>query len=74
MIDVSSIGVAFESSRPFTPGEEVAIVLPLYDGNPDLRVTCDARIVRVERRGDTFTVGATYEPLPSATPRPIRRT
>jgi hypothetical protein len=70
MIDLSSNGVSFETTRPFTQGEEVAIVLPLYGGNPDLRVTCDARIVRVEQRGATFMVSATYDFLPPhLTPR-----
>lgn len=72
MIDLSSIGVGFETPQRFTPGEEVAIVLPLYDNNSDLRVTCDARIVRVEQRGGVYMVGATYELLPSLTARSVR--
>lgn len=72
MTDLSAIGVGFKSAQRFTPGDEVAIVLPLYEGNTDLRVTRDARIVRVEQRGDVYMVGATYELLPCPMPKSAR--
>lgn len=76
MVDLSSNGVSFETTERFTVGEEVPIALPLLnEGNPTLRVTCDARIVRVEQHGAIFLVAATYEFLPPyLTPRSLRVT
>jgi PilZ domain len=65
MIDLSASGVCFESIQRFNCGEYVPMELPLPDDdNPDFRVWCDGRVVRIEQRAGTFMVAATYEVLP----------
>ena len=65
VIDISSIGVCFETAQTFAIGEYVPMVLPLVEpDNPHIRVRCDARVVRVERHGERSIVGATYEFVP----------
>jgi len=60
-LDMSANGILFETVRPFTPGDQVAVVLPLAHTAPATSVTCTARVVRVEPRGEAFAVAVMYE-------------
>jgi hypothetical protein len=60
-LDVSGNGILFETARPFTPGDQVAVVLSLAHTAPATSVTCTARVVRVEPRGEAFAVAVMYE-------------
>ena len=60
-LDVSGNGILFETARPFTPGDDVAVVLPLAYTGPGTSVACNARVVRVEPRGEYFAVAVAYE-------------
>ena len=60
-LDVSGSGILFETARPFTPGDDVAVVLPLAYTGAGTSVTCNARVVRVEPRGEYFAVAVAYE-------------
>lgn len=62
-IDISSHCVRFETSRPYVPGDEVTLVVPLQQMAPAATVECSGRIVRVDGRGPVFGVVATYEPV-----------
>ena len=62
-IDISSNSVYFESVRPFSPGEEIPLILPFESGGTGTRVQCTARIVRMDPRGRLFGIAATYEPV-----------
>jgi PilZ domain len=60
-LDLSGNGIFFETARPFTPGDNVAVVLPLAYTGPATSVTCTAHVVRVEPRGEYFAVAVAYE-------------
>ena len=62
-IDLSANSVYFESSNAFAPGDRVALVFPFEHQARGTSVHCSARIVRVDPRGDSFGVAATYEPV-----------
>jgi hypothetical protein len=60
-LDMSGCGILFEIARPFTPGDQAAVVLSLAHTAPATSVTCTARVVRVEPRGEAFAVAVMYE-------------
>jgi hypothetical protein len=62
-IDLSGNGMLVETETHFAPGDHVAIEFPLSQAYPAARVTCMARVVRVEPRGDRFAVAVAYEPV-----------
>jgi hypothetical protein len=63
-VNVSSVGVYFLTDQPLTAGQEVLLVLGFEHTAPaGTRVTCNGRIVRVDRRPEGFGVAATYEPI-----------
>jgi hypothetical protein len=62
-IDLSCNGMFFETSRPFTAGDRVALVFPLEHTRPGACVTCEGQVVRVEPRGPFFGIAVTYEPV-----------
>lgn len=62
-LDMSGIGMRFESARALEPGDSVALVFPLEHAGPGASVTCNAHVVRVESRGALFVVAVTYEPV-----------
>jgi PilZ domain len=61
--NVSSMGVYFVTDRPLTADQEVLLVFAFDHAAPETRVTCNGRIVRVERRPGGFGVAATYEAI-----------
>jgi len=62
-IDLSSNSVYFETDRQFTPGETIALILPLERTGRGATVNCSAEVVRVDSRGQLFGVAAVYEPI-----------
>jgi hypothetical protein len=62
-IDLSGNGMLVETKNAFAAGDHVAIEFPLSQVYPAARVTCMARVVRVEPRGDRFAVAVAYEPV-----------
>ena len=62
-IDLSANSVYFESATAFAPGAEVALVFPFEHVARGTSVHCTARVVRVDQRGDSFGIAATYEPV-----------
>jgi hypothetical protein len=62
-LDLSGNGMLFETLRAFEPGDSVALVFPLEKTGPGACVTCNAKVVRVEPRGNHFAVAVTYEPV-----------
>ncbi len=60
-LDLSGNGILFETARPFTAGDRVAVVVPLAHAGPATYVTCHAQVMRVERRGEVFAVAVMYE-------------
>jgi hypothetical protein len=59
-LDLSGNGILFETTRPFTPGDQVAVVVPLAHTGPS-SVICNARVIRVEPRGEAYAVAVAYE-------------
>ena len=57
-IDISSSGVFFETDRAFTLGEPISLAVMLTDVHPmpPIRLRCEGRIVRVERRDNLIGV------------------
>ena len=63
-VNLSSRGIYFCSDQAFISGQEVSMVLPFTSARPcHTRVTCTARIVRVERLRDGYGVAAVYDPV-----------
>lgn len=62
-IDLSANSVYFESPNTFAPGERVALVFPFEQQARGTSVHCSACVVRVDPRGDSYGVAATYEPV-----------
>jgi hypothetical protein len=62
-IDLSSNSVYFESARSFAPGDQLPLVFPFERTGMGARVECNARVVRVDTRGQLFGIAATYEPV-----------
>ena len=62
-IDLSANSVYFESERQMSPGQEVALVFPFEHAAPHALVKCNARVVRVDVRGELFGIAAVYEPV-----------
>jgi hypothetical protein len=60
-LDLSGNGILFETARPFSPGDQVAVVVPLEHTGPGTSVTCTAHVVRIEPRGDGYAVAVAYE-------------
>ena len=67
-LDLSSRGVFFETALALKPGDSIAIVFPFEQTGAGASVKCNARVVRVEPRGDRFAVAATYEPVSFSVP------
>ncbi len=67
-IDLSREGVFFESAQPFRVGERVSLVLPYEHTGDGTSVTCTARVVRVEPRGEFHGIAASYDPVARGTP------
>ena len=56
--DLSATGISFQSDEPLEVGACVEIVIDyLLDGH-QYPLRCEAEVVRVEREGDCYTVGA----------------
>jgi hypothetical protein len=62
-VDLSANSVYFESPNAFVPGERVSLVFPFEHQARGASVRCAACVVRVDPRGDSFGVAATYEPV-----------
>ncbi len=62
-IDLSRTGVFFESKRPFRMGERVSLVLPYEHPGTGTSISCSARVLRVEPRGEFYAVAAAFEPV-----------
>lgn len=56
--DLSTHGLAFESDRPYAPGDRVRVTIEyLLDGH-SYPLQTDAIVARCEKQGDVFVVGA----------------
>lgn len=56
--DLSASGIAFESDRPYAPGDRIQVTIEyLMDGH-DYPLSCDAVVVRCEANGSMYSVGA----------------
>jgi hypothetical protein len=62
-IDLSANSVYFVSERQMMPGDEVALVFPFEHAAPHASVKCNARVVRVDPRGELYGIAAVYEPV-----------
>ena len=63
-IDVSPSGLCFETRFDgLAADQDVELVVSFQHAAPATRVTCNARVVRIERRESLFRVAVTYEPL-----------
>jgi hypothetical protein len=62
-VNVSSLGVYFMTDRPLDADQELQLVFAFEHSAPETRVTCNGRVVRVERRPAGFGVAATYEAI-----------
>ena len=62
-VNVSSMGVYFMTDRPLDADQEFQLVFAFEYSAPETRVTCNGRVVRVERRPVGFGVAATYEAI-----------
>jgi PilZ domain. len=62
-IDMSSSGIAFESSHPYEPGDEIVLRILLgRAGSPTaLELRCRGRVVRVEPGDEKSRIAATVE-------------
>lgn len=62
-IDMSSSGIAFESTHPYQPGDEISlrILLSRPGSGPTLELRCRGRVVRVEPGEEKARVAATVE-------------
>lgn len=56
--DISEGGIAFESERPYAPGERVSVVVEYMLDGAYYPLRCEAEVLRVERRGSGYAVGA----------------
>ena len=60
--NLSPVGLYFETPTPLSVDQQVSISVSLERAGPArARVSCRARIVRVELRGDVYGAGAAYE-------------
>jgi hypothetical protein len=63
-VNLSSRGIYFHTGQAFVEGQEMSLTLPFNSAGPsETRVTCNARVVRVEQFRDGYGVAATYEPV-----------
>ena len=63
-IDVSPSALCFETACDgLAVDQDVELVVSFQHAAPATRVTCNARVVRVERHESLFRVAVTYEPL-----------
>jgi hypothetical protein len=63
-LDVSSSALCFATDCDvLAADQDVEIVLSFQHAAPATRVTCNARVIRVECRQSMFRVAVTYEPL-----------
>lgn len=62
-IDLSSSGIAFESTRSYDLGEEVTMKLRVNrsDSPWPMSLECRGKVVRVQPKDDLFTIAATVE-------------
>lgn len=67
-IDLSRGGVFFESDQPYQVGERVSLLLPYEHPGGGTSVSCTARVVRIEPRGEFHGVAAAYDPVARGTP------
>lgn len=62
MIDMSSSGVAFETTYDYHPGDEISVRVILgRKAGPALDLRCSGKVVRVEKKGASSRVAATVE-------------
>lgn len=56
--DLSSTGVAFESSTRYAPGDRIRMTVRYGLDGHNLPLPCELEVVRVERHGEEFKIGA----------------
>ena len=63
VVDVSSRGLGLCIDQPVKVGDRLSLVLPLNDGEPDLRVTVELRHVRRDEPTSTWRAGGLFKTL-----------
>ena len=67
VIDLSSRGVGLSVTPPVNVGDRLSLLIPLADGQPDLRVTVELRHARQEPSGTgLWRAGGLFRNLPPA--------
>lgn len=62
--DLSATGLSFAAERPYELGTHIEVVIDyLLDGHA-YPLACQAEVMRVERNGEGYTIGARLLPLP----------
>ncbi|MDX1582494.1 MAG: PilZ domain-containing protein [Thermoanaerobaculia bacterium] len=62
LVDMSGGGVAFETDHEYEIGDEIRLQVRVGRGSGKAtELECIGRVVRVERRDESFLVGATVE-------------
>jgi hypothetical protein len=60
--DLSTTGLSFTADREYAPGARIEVVIEyLLDGH-NYPLRCEAEVVRVERAGDGWRIGARLTP------------
>jgi c-di-GMP-binding flagellar brake protein YcgR len=63
IVDVSSRGLGLRLKQGVTVGDRLSLVVPLNDGEPDLRVTVELRHVRADHKTGTWRAGGLFKTL-----------
>ena len=66
IVDVSSRGLGVWVRQPVHLGDRLSLMLPLDDGEPDLRVTVELRHVRHDPQSATWRGGGLFKTLSPA--------
>lgn len=72
-IDMSNSGIAFETTHPYQPGDEIRlrIIMGRKSSPTPLDLHCSGRVVRVEPTENGLRVGASVEWIDAETGMPL---